>query len=416
MAFVTLDVKDNSEIRDPRKPAVLKVVGVGGGGCNAIESMIKRGLEGVEYIAVNTDAQVLEYSSANKKIRVGDSVTKGLGAGANPEIGKEAVEEDRSRIQEVLKGSDMVFITAGMGGGTGTGGAPVIASIAKSLGSVVVGIVTTPFRWEGKKRKTNSEQGINDLRQHVDSLIVVPNHRLIEILEDDISAGDAFDKPNEILYEATRGIAEIITVAGKINVDFADVKSVIQNSGDAMMGCGVASGENRAVEAAKRAISSSLLEGIDIKGAENILLNITSSENFKMRELEEANEIIHEAAGEEVNVIFGWVCKPEMNDKVSYTVIATGFNKNKVKTGPIRKVNNSANNIQPMVKKSNKQWQGFYNVPDENPVDYDKPTYLRMQEGEEINKSKEQKIPDIWNDSVDRESDSSADFLKQMMD
>ncbi len=317
--FATIDRQDPLT-------AKLKVVGVGGGGCNAIESMMKRGLSGVQYVAVNTDAQVLQQSSANYKIQVGVGLTKGLGAGADPNVGRNAVEEDRDQIEEILKGSDMVFVTAGMGGGTGTGGAPLVASIAKSLGALVIGIVTKPFRWEGKRRMINAEDGINDLRQYVDSLIVIPNDRLINILDSSVSATAAFDKPNEVLFEATRGIADIITVPGIINVDFADVRSVMMESGEALMGCGIASGENRAVEAAQKAISSPLLEGISIKGAKRILLNVSGSSNLTMEEIYKGNEVIYNAAGEEANVIFGWVNKDDLKEYVSYTVIATGFN------------------------------------------------------------------------------------------
>jgi len=316
--FATLD-------RQESLSAKLKVIGIGGGGCNAIESMIKKGLNGVEYVAVNTDAQVLSKSTATHKIQVGNSLTRGLGAGADPNVGKKATEEDREKITKILEHSDMVFITAGMGGGTGTGGAPIVASIAKSLGALVIGIVTKPFRWEGKKRMMNAEQGIKELTQYVDSLIVIPNERLLNILDKTVSAAAAFDKPNEVLYEATRGIADIITIPGIINVDFADVRSVMNESGEALMGCGIASGESRAVEAAQKAISSPLLEGVSIKGAKNILLNVTGSSNLTMQEIDEGNRIIYEAAGEEANVIFGWVNKEEMNEYVSYTVIATGF-------------------------------------------------------------------------------------------
>ena len=317
--FATLDRNDSLS-------AKLKVIGIGGGGCNAIESMINKGLTGVEYVAVNTDAQVLNKSSTTHKIQVGNNLTRGLGAGADPNVGKKATEEDREKITKVLEHSDMVFVTAGMGGGTGTGGAPIIASIAKSLGSLVIGIVTKPFRWEGKKRMMNAEAGIKELSQYVDSLIVIPNERLLNILDKTVSAAAAFDKPNEVLYEATRGIADIITIPGIINVDFADVRSVMNESGEALMGCGIASGENRAVEAAQKAISSPLLEGVSIKGAKNILLNVTGSTNLTMQEIDEGNQIIYDAAGEEANVIFGWVNKEEMNEYVSYTVIATGFN------------------------------------------------------------------------------------------
>lgn len=311
--------------KDDDLSAKLKVVGVGGGGCNAIQSMINRGLSGVEYVAINTDAQVLQKNSADHKIQIGVSLTKGLGAGADPEVGRKATEEDRDKIKSVINNSDMVFITAGMGGGTGTGGTPIVASIAKSVGALVIGIVTKPFRWEGKKRMMNAEAGIQELKQFVDSLIVIPNERILNILDSAVGALTAFDKPNEVLYEATRGIADIITVPGIINVDFADVRSVMNQSGEALMGCGISSGENRAVEAAQKAISSPLLEGVNIKGAKNILLNVSGSDNLTMQEIEEGNRVIYEAAGEEANVIFGLVNKSEMNEYVSYTVIATGF-------------------------------------------------------------------------------------------
>ena len=311
--------------REQPMSAQLKVVGVGGGGCNAIESMIKRGLTGVEYIAVNTDAQALYSNSASHKVQIGAKLTGGLGAGAEPKVGKKAAEEDREKIVKVLEGSDMVFVTAGMGGGTGTGAAPIVASIAKSVGSLVVGIVTKPFRWEGKKRMLNAESGIAELRQYVDSLIIIPNERLLNILDRTTPASLAFDKPNEVLYEATRGIADIITVGGIINVDFADVRAVMNQSGEALMGCGIASGENRAVEAAQKAISSPLLEGVSIKGAQNILLNVSGSNSLTMQEIDDGNKVIYDAAGDEANVIFGWVMKEEMNEYVSYTVIATGF-------------------------------------------------------------------------------------------
>ncbi len=321
MPFVTID-------KDESLSAKLRVVGIGGGGCNAIESMINRGLDGVEYIAINTDSQVLEKSSAQYTLQIGRNLTKGLGAGADPNVGRKAIEEDRDKITKILDGSDMVFVTAGMGGGTGTGGAPIIASIAQSIGALVIGIVTKPFKWEGKRRMLNAEEGIKELRQYVDSLIVIPNERILNIMDDSSEAFAAFDKPNEVLHEATRGIAEIITIPGKINVDFADVRSVMNQSGEALMGCGIASGEHRSSEAAQKAISSPLLEGVNIKGAKNILLNVTASTNLTMKEINEGNQIIYDAAGEEANVIFGLVQKEEMNEYVSYTVIATGFHTN----------------------------------------------------------------------------------------
>lgn len=320
LKFVTLDLEKPKKLS-----ANLKVVGIGGGGCNAIDSMIKRGLNGVEYVAVNTDAQVLESSLAMHKVQVGTNVTRGLGAGADPNVGKKAVEEDREKLTRILEGSDMVFVTSGMGGGTGTGGAPIVASIAKSLGALVIGIVTKPFSWEGKQRMKNADEGIRELRQYVDSLIVIPNGRILSILDSATAARAAFDKPNEVLYEATRGIADIITITGIINVDFADVRTVMKESGQALMGCGIASGENRAIEAAQKAISSPLLEGISIKGAKNILLNVSGSNNMTMQEIEDGNKVIYEAAGEEANIIFGLVNKEDMTEYISYTVIATGF-------------------------------------------------------------------------------------------
>lgn len=364
--FATIDVE---------KPmtAVLKVVGIGGGGCNAIESMIARGLTGVEYVAVNTDAQVLRSSTATHKIQCGSAITRGLGAGADPNIGKKAAEEDREKIAEVLAQSDMVFITAGMGGGTGTGGAPVIASIAKSVGALVVGIVTKPFRWEGKARMMNAEKGIQELRQHVDSLIVIPNERLLNILDKSINAFAAFDKPNEVLYEATRGIADIITIEGLINVDFADVRAVMNQSGEALMGCGIASGENRAIEAAQKAISSPLLEGVNIKGAKSVLLNVTGSSSMTMQEINEGNNVIFEAAGEEANVIFGVVKKEEMNDYISYTVIATGFDSARSNYSPKQIASRKST-----TKLTDKINGGFFGPEEIDKQDLEVPTILRV--------------------------------------
>ncbi len=318
--FFTVDREGSEKMK-----AILRIVGIGGGGCNAVQSMIKRGLSGVEFVAVNTDAQVLEKNGAHYKLQIGSKITKGLGAGADPNIGRKAAEEDRERIAEVLRGSDMVFLTAGMGGGTGTGAISVVASIAKSLDALVVAIVTKPFKWEGKLRMLNAEKGIQELKQYVDSLIVIPNERLITVIDKNFNMIQALDKANEVLYEATRGIADIINIEGYINVDFADVRSVMQGSGVALMGCGIASGENRAQEAAQKAISSPFLEGMNIRGAKSVLVNVTGSANLTMQEIYEGNEIIFKEAGEEVNVIFGCVQREEMNDYVSYTVIATGF-------------------------------------------------------------------------------------------
>ncbi len=317
--FITLD-------QEKKVPAVLRVVGVGGAGCNAINSMIDRGLTGVEFIAVNTDIQDLEKVKATVKLQIGSNLTRGLGAGANSEVGKKAAEEDRDKISDVLRDSDMVFITAGMGGGTGTGAAPVVASIAKNLGALVVGVVTLPFRFEGRQKQLIAEKGVQELRQHVDSLIMIPNEKLMAILDKKISMQQAFDKPNEVLFEATRGIADLITETGLFNVDFADVKTVMAGSGMALMGCGIASGENRAKEAARRAITNPWSEGLSIRGAKKVLINITGSSAVAIDEVYEGNNLITEQIGEEALVIFGVVVKPEMNEYLSYTVLATGFN------------------------------------------------------------------------------------------
>ncbi|KAB2921981.1 MAG: cell division protein FtsZ [Bacteroidetes bacterium] len=307
--------------------AKIRIVGVGGGGTNAVHSMITRGLAGVDFVAINTDVQALERNAASSKIRIGKNLTRGLGAGADPTIGQRAAEEDKEEIARVLANSDMVFITAGMGGGTGTGGAPVVANIAKSLGALVVGIVTRPFTHEGKKRSAQAEYGIEELRKHVDTLIVIPNQRLLTIVDKATPITQAFEVANSVLYNATRGISDIITVPGLVNVDFADVRRVMREMGDALMGTGMATGENRAVEAAQSAISSPLLEGVDIKGAQKMLVNITGGGNLSIQEYDEAVGIIHEAAGGDVEVIAGVVIDENMTEEVMVTVIATGFNK-----------------------------------------------------------------------------------------
>jgi cell division protein FtsZ len=305
--------------------AKIRVVGVGGGGGNAIQSMMTRGLQGVDFFAINTDLQALERNTAPAKIQIGKNLTRGLGAGADPSIGQRAVEEDREEITRALTGSDMVFITAGMGGGTGTGGAPVVANIAKSLGALVVGIVTMPFRCEGKKRYSQADLGIAELKKQVDTLIVIPNQKLLSIVEPKTPLQEAFDVANQVLYGATRGISELITVPGLINVDFADVRTVMREMGDAVMGSGVATGDNRALEAAHAAISSPLLEDVSISGAQGVLVNITGGPSMSLFEVEEATQIIYEAAGEDANVILGAVIDETMGEEIMVTVIATGF-------------------------------------------------------------------------------------------
>lgn len=307
--------------------AKIRIVGVGGGGTNAVHSMISRGLSGVDFVAINTDVQALERNAAPTKIRIGKNLTRGLGAGADPSVGQRAAEEDKEEIARVLANSDMVFVTAGMGGGTGTGGAPVIANVAKSLGALVVGIVTRPFTHEGKKRSAQADYGIEELRKHVDTLIVIPNQRLLTIVEKATPITEAFEIANAVLYNATRGISDIITVPGLINVDFADVRRVMREMGDALMGTGTGTGENRAVEAAQNAISSPLLEGVQITGAQKLLVNITGGGNLSLHEVDEATGVIHEAAGGDVEVIAGVVIDNNMEDEMMITVIATGFNK-----------------------------------------------------------------------------------------
>ena len=307
--------------------AKIRVVGVGGGGCNAINSMIDKGLMGVDFIAINTDLQALEKTKAPNKVQIGKNLTRGLGAGSDPTIGHRAVEEDREEIARTLSNSDMVFVTCGMGGGTGTGGAPIVANIAKSVGALVVGVVTKPFNSEGKRRLAVAEAGIEELKKQVDTLIVIPNQRLLDIVERTTPLMEAFDISNQVLNNATRGISELITVPGFINLDFADVRTVMREMGDALMGSGSASGESRAVEAAHAAISSPLLEGISIAGAQGILINITGGKTLTLYEVDEATKIIYEAAGNDANVIFGTVIDDKLTDEVFVTVIATGFNR-----------------------------------------------------------------------------------------
>lgn len=309
--------------------AKIKIVGVGGGGGNAVNSMIDRGLSGCEFLVVNTDMQALAKNLSPVRVQVGKQLTRGLGAGANPTMGHEAVLEDREELAQILSNTDMVFVTAGMGGGTGTGGAPVVAEIARSLGALVVGIVTRPFDWEGKRRKDQAELGIKELKEHVDTLIVVPNQKLLSIIDKRTGFKEAFQKVDDVLYNATRGIAEIITGHGLVNVDFADVRTVMQNMGDALMGTGIASGEYRATEAAQNAISSPLLEGISIAGSEGVLINIAASSDLTMMEVDESVKIVHEAVGADANIIFGVVLDDTLSDSMMVTVIATGFNKSK---------------------------------------------------------------------------------------
>ncbi len=305
--------------------AKIKVIGVGGGGGNAVNRMIQAGIKGVEFLVTNTDVQAMRAAMAPIKIQIGAKLTKGLGAGANPEIGKQAALEDTDRILEALSGADMIFITTGMGGGTGTGAAPIIASLAAELGSLTVAVVTKPFAFEGKRRRVQAEQGIRSLRDTVDTLITIPNERLLNFVERATSLGEAFKIADDVLRQAVQGISDLITVPGEINLDFADVKTIMHGMGMALMGTGVSSGEHRAVEAAQRAISSPLLEEASIEGAKGVLINITGGPDMTLFEVHEAASVIQEAADEEANIIFGTVIDPKMKDEVKVTVIATGF-------------------------------------------------------------------------------------------
>ncbi|MBO9491060.1 cell division protein FtsZ [Endozoicomonas sp. G2_1] len=312
-------------MEDHSEDAVIKVIGVGGGGGNAVEHMVSQTIEGVEFITANTDSQALRNSSANVTLQMGSDVTKGLGAGANPEIGRRAAEEDRETIQQTLEGADMVFIAAGMGGGTGTGAAPVVAEIAKEMGILTVAVVTKPFPFEGKKRMNYADQGIEFLSKNVDSLITIPNEKLLKVLGPGTSLLDAFKAANNVLLGAVQGIAELITRPGLINVDFADVKTVMSEMGTAMMGSGMASGEDRAEEAAEAAISSPLLEDVDLAGARGILVNITAGMDISIDEFETVGNAVKAFASENATVVVGAVIDPEMSDELRVTVVATGI-------------------------------------------------------------------------------------------
>lgn len=308
-----------------KQPAKIKVFGIGGGGCNAVNTMIQSKLEGVDFISANTDAQALRISHAPLKLQLGERLTKGLGAGADPSVGRSAAEEDRERIRELLMGTDMVFITAGMGGGTGTGGAPIAAEISKEIGALTVAVVTKPFLFEGKKRQKIAEEGIMELKRVADTLITIPNQRLLSISEKNTPLLDAFKMADEVLLHAVRGISDLITVNGLINLDFADVKTTMSEKGMAIMGTGASNRENKAMEAAQKAISSPLLQDLSIEGAKGILINITGGSDLTLHEINEASTLIQEQAHEDANIIFGAVINDAMDDEVRVTVIATGF-------------------------------------------------------------------------------------------
>jgi cell division protein FtsZ len=307
--------------------ARMKVVGVGGGGGNAVNRMIEEHLEGVEFISINTDSQALLASKSDVKIQIGKKLTRGLGAGARPEIGRQAIEENRDEVGRVLQSADLVFVTCGMGGGTGTGAAPVVAELAKEAGALTVGIVTKPFAFEGRKRMRQADMGIAEMRKQVDTMIIVPNERLLAVVGKGIPFQDALKKADEVLLHATQGISTLISKTGLVNVDFADVRTVMQNGGSALMGTGIGRGENRAMEAAQQAIASPLLDNISISGSTGVLLNITGGGDLTLGEVTQISEIVHDAAGDDAEIIFGAVSEPAMQGEIRVTVIATGFDK-----------------------------------------------------------------------------------------
>lgn len=320
--------------------AKIRVVGIGGSGGNAINRMIESDLQGVEFIAINTDEQDLELSQASRCVQIGRNVTRGLGAGANPEIGAQSIEEDREEVAETLGGSDMVFVTAGMGGGTGTGAAPIVAEIARDAGALTVGIVTTPFKMEGMPRMRNALSGIDALKKAADTAIIIPNQRLLEISSEDTTLRDAFLFADDVLLQATRGISDLITIPGMVNLDFNDVRTVMQSGGDALMGTAEATGENRAVTAAEKALNSPLLDNVSVAGAQGVLVNISASSELKLFEMDKAVNLITDAVGHEANIIWGTVLDDNMKDELRVTVIATGFNKN-----PSDQVNSNGANL-----------------------------------------------------------------------
>jgi cell division protein FtsZ len=375
--------------------AKIKVIGVGGGGSNAVNMMISCNIHGVDFIVANTDVQALRMSKAPVKVQLGEQLTRGLGAGANPDVGKQAALEDCERLAEVLSGADMVFVAAGLGGGTGTGSAPVIADVAKKLGALTVGVVTKPFTREGRQRLSKAEHGVAELKKHVDSLIVIHNDRLLGLAGKSMSILDAFKPSDDVLRQAVQGISDLITTSGLINVDFADVKAIMSERGMAMMGIGISAGENRAVEAATKAISSPLLEEIDISGAKGVLVNISGPSNMTMDEFDAASRIIHEKVHEDANIIVGLVIDEDLGDRVKITAIATGFGDrfDLEKTRPALKNNfaeisekNELNMEMPAFMRSrqkqqsefiSKQHIGFFSDEDEQ---YDTPTFLRKSE------------------------------------
>ncbi|MBL8073268.1 MAG: cell division protein FtsZ [Nitrospira sp.] len=361
---------------DMLSPVRIKVIGIGGAGCNAINTMITSGLARVDFIASNTDLQALDRSLAPYKIQLGPDRTRGLGAGAKPEIGRDAALESKEHIRECLEGADMVFVTAGMGGGTGTGAAPIVASIAREMGILTVGVVTKPFQYEGQRRNKHAEEGIRDMRRHVDTLLVIPNQRLLGIVDKSTPLLEAFKVADDVLRQAIQGIADVITTTGHVNVDFADVRTVMSHTGRAVMGMGVSRGPNRAIEAAQKAMCSPLLEEGSVEGARGVLLNITGGPSLSLHEVEEAASIIQQTADSEANIIVGQVINPDMGEDLIITVIATGFEREEDQpaapmTGD-RGMNRPAKPIQPLLAGM------VASLAADRPMkDLDRPTFLR---------------------------------------
>lgn len=425
---------DQEAIEAPK----IKVIGVGGGGGNALQNMIRKGIKGIDFAAVNTDAQALSENAAITKIQIGRQLTKGLGAGARPNIGNEAAEESRAEIEAAIDGADMIFVTAGMGGGTGTGAAPVVAAIAKRLGILTVAIVTKPFTCEGKKRLEVAEEGLNYLKSTVDTLIVIPNERLLDMADDNTTMLDAFETADDVLYNATRGISDLITTHGLINLDFADVRTTMKGGGTALMGAATATGENRAERAATEAISSPLLDGLSIAGAKNILVNITAGTSLGIREATKATDIINKASGEGAEVIFGTVIEEDMGENLRVTVIATGFEsetKTKPNTWtPKRKPVKTTNkfNERPSRHNYNGNYKGETNLKE-----LDTPAFRRRENGEvrEEAETRQQTLPlespekprvtvkmistedlDKRTDKIRKDDPDTPAFLRRIMD
>ena len=371
----------NIELVENELPkAQIRVIGVGGGGGNAVNNMIMSGMTGVEFVAVNTDAQDLERSLAPRRFQLGGQLTKGLGAGANPEVGREAALEDRDRLAELVVSCDMVFITAGMGGGTGTGAAPVIAQVAKEIGALTVAVVTRPFHFEGRRRRKQADEGIESLRQCVDTLITIPNQRLISMATERTTMKEAFQMADRVLYQAVKGVSDLINFQGIVNVDFADVRTIMANKGVALMGVGVGSGEHRIVEAAQKAINSPLLDDVSIAGATSVLINITGNSDLTMFEINEASTMIQEEAHEDANVIWGWVIDETMQDEARVTVIATGFEEAWLQAAPPveRRVREAMHgNGGRGGYRSNAPSASGSMVSGLNPDDYDIPTFFK---------------------------------------